>query len=215
MILFAHNIVIYVVIAMIFPKPWSWADLSVIPALVLIVLNCIWVSLCFGILATRYRDIGPLLFSVVQWSSESSQNRTFKTEERLDKDLAVLADTSYRMRLSGVIALKGFLTKEHAAYHAQVLAALTNMLSTEKECSVRNAINQTIEEIDTTVVPVKVLKQNLISLAGYSRYLVQSGSLPTHTFKFFAGSVGPVFAGSDRTAGVGSLKWWCSISLTL
>src|SRR6201993_1352569 len=66
MILFAHNIVIYVVIAMIFPKPWSWADLSVIPALALIVLNCVWVSLCFGILATRFRDIGPLLFSIVQ-----------------------------------------------------------------------------------------------------------------------------------------------------
>ena len=27
MILFAHNIVIFVVIAIIFPKPWSWADL--------------------------------------------------------------------------------------------------------------------------------------------------------------------------------------------
>ena len=66
MILFAHNIVIYLVVAIIFPKPWSWADLSVIPALGLIVLNCVWVSLCFGILATRYRDIGPLLFSIVQ-----------------------------------------------------------------------------------------------------------------------------------------------------
>ena len=53
-------------IAIIFPKPWSWADLSFIPALVLIVLNCVWVSLCFGILATRYRDISPLLFSLVQ-----------------------------------------------------------------------------------------------------------------------------------------------------
>ena len=59
MILFAHNIVIYLVVAIIFPKPWSWADLSVFPALALIVLNAIWVSLCFGILATRYRDIGP------------------------------------------------------------------------------------------------------------------------------------------------------------
>ena len=29
MILFAHNIVIYLVVAIIFPKPWSWADLSV------------------------------------------------------------------------------------------------------------------------------------------------------------------------------------------
>lgn len=66
LILFAHNIVIYVPIAIIFPKPWSWADLSVLPALVLIMANCVWVSLCFGILATRYRDIGPLLFSVVQ-----------------------------------------------------------------------------------------------------------------------------------------------------
>ncbi len=65
-LLFAHNIVIYVIIAIIYPKPWSWADLAVIPALGLIVLNCIWVSLVFGILGTRFRDIGPLLNSVVQ-----------------------------------------------------------------------------------------------------------------------------------------------------
>ena len=65
-ILFAHNIIIFVIIAIIFPKPWSWADLTVIPALALLALNCVWVSLCFGILATRYRDIGPLLASVVQ-----------------------------------------------------------------------------------------------------------------------------------------------------
>ena len=36
---------IFVIIAIIFPKPWSWADLAVIPALGLIVLNCVWVSL--------------------------------------------------------------------------------------------------------------------------------------------------------------------------
>jgi ABC-2 type transport system permease protein len=65
-ILFGHNIVIYAVIAVIYFKPWSLADLSVIPALALVVINCVWVALCFGILATRYRDIGPLLASVVQ-----------------------------------------------------------------------------------------------------------------------------------------------------
>ncbi|CKR57919.1 O-antigen/lipopolysaccharide transport integral membrane protein ABC transporter RfbD [Mycobacterium tuberculosis] len=84
MIFFAHNIVIYFVIAIIFPKPWSWADLSFLPALALIFLNCVWVSLCFGILATRYRDIGPLLFSVVQllffmtpiiWNDETLRRR--------------------------------------------------------------------------------------------------------------------------------------------
>jgi ABC-2 type transport system permease protein len=66
MILFAHNIVIFVIIAIIYPKPWSWADLSVLPALLLIMLNCVWVAFCFGILATRYRDIGPLVTSLVQ-----------------------------------------------------------------------------------------------------------------------------------------------------
>ncbi|OBJ70743.1 ABC transporter permease [Mycobacterium sp. 1274756.6] len=66
LILFGHNIIIYVVIAFIYPKPWTWPDLAVIPAMVLIVLNCVWVALCFGILATRYRDIGPLLASIVQ-----------------------------------------------------------------------------------------------------------------------------------------------------
>jgi ABC-2 type transport system permease protein len=65
-ILFGHNAIIFVIIAIIFPQPWKWTDLSVIPALALIVLNCVWVALCFGILATRYRDISPLLFSLVQ-----------------------------------------------------------------------------------------------------------------------------------------------------
>ena len=65
-ILFAHNIVIFVIIAIIFPQPWKWTDLSFIPALAIIAVNCVWVALCFGILATRYRDISPLLFSLVQ-----------------------------------------------------------------------------------------------------------------------------------------------------
>jgi ABC-2 type transport system permease protein len=65
-ILFGHNIIIFVVIAIIYPQPWTWTDLSFIPALALIAANCVWVALCFGILATRYRDISPLLFSLVQ-----------------------------------------------------------------------------------------------------------------------------------------------------
>src|ERR1700704_74214 len=65
-ILFAHNIVIYVIVAVIYPKPWKWTDLSVFPALLLITLNCVWVALVFGIIGTRFRDIGPLLNSLVQ-----------------------------------------------------------------------------------------------------------------------------------------------------
>jgi ABC-2 type transport system permease protein len=66
MILFAHNIVIYVVIFAIFPQPISWTAIAAVPALFLIAINAVWVSLLFGILATRYRDIAPLLGSIVQ-----------------------------------------------------------------------------------------------------------------------------------------------------
>lgn len=83
-ILFGHNIIIFVVIAIIYPQPWKWTDLTFIPALALIVVNCVWVSLCFGILATRYRDISPLLFSLVQllfymtpiiWNDQTLRNQ--------------------------------------------------------------------------------------------------------------------------------------------
>ncbi len=65
-LLFAHNIIIFVIIAIIFPQHWTWTSLAFIPALALIVANCVWVALVFGILAPRYRDISPLLFSLVQ-----------------------------------------------------------------------------------------------------------------------------------------------------
>ncbi|HPY25832.1 MAG: lipopolysaccharide transport system permease protein [Actinomycetota bacterium] len=84
MLLFAHNMVIFVIIAVIYPKPWSWADLMAIPAIMLIMATCVWVSFCFGILATRYRDIGPLLAALVQllffmtpiiWNAETLQRQ--------------------------------------------------------------------------------------------------------------------------------------------
>ncbi|MFD3809400.1 ABC transporter permease [Rhodococcus sp. NPDC058639] len=66
MILFAHNIVIYIGIFIVFPQHLSWTALAAIPALALIAINAVWISLVFGILSTRYRDIAPLLGSLVQ-----------------------------------------------------------------------------------------------------------------------------------------------------
>lgn len=67
LLLLAHNLVIYVIIIAIFfpPNGLHWTDLSAFPALVLISLNAIWVSILFGIISTRYRDIAPILGSLV------------------------------------------------------------------------------------------------------------------------------------------------------
>ena len=85
---FAHNVVVYVVVlAVFFPQidePYrmvtrgpgqpagilhpglSWDALLAIPAFGLIVVNALWVVLLFGIIATRFRDIPPVVSSFMQ-----------------------------------------------------------------------------------------------------------------------------------------------------
>jgi ABC-2 type transport system permease protein len=81
---FAHNVVVYVVVIAIFFRqledPYtmvtkadaivhpglSWWALLAIPAFVLIVVNGLWVTLLFGIISARFRDIPPVVGSFMQ-----------------------------------------------------------------------------------------------------------------------------------------------------
>ncbi len=80
---FAHNLAVYVVVLAIFftqlDEPYqmirpqgvlhpglSWTALLAIPAFVMIVVNGLWVTLLFGIVATRFRDIPPVVQSFMQ-----------------------------------------------------------------------------------------------------------------------------------------------------
>jgi ABC-2 type transport system permease protein len=82
LLFFAHNLVIYVVMVIAFAvwRDLSWASLAAIPAVALLVLNAVWVSIVFGIFATRYRDIAPILSSMtlllfvltpIMWTTQS------------------------------------------------------------------------------------------------------------------------------------------------
>ncbi|GDY31225.1 sugar ABC transporter permease [Gandjariella thermophila] len=78
-LLFAHNLVVYVLVCGIFiwaiDKPYhvipngitqpglNWGIVLAIPAFALIVLNAGWVTVLFGIAATRFRDIPPVVQS--------------------------------------------------------------------------------------------------------------------------------------------------------
>ncbi len=57
----AHNLVIWVILMVIFPRPLGWDLLLAIPAMAILIANGVWVSMFFGIIATRYRDVAPLL----------------------------------------------------------------------------------------------------------------------------------------------------------
>jgi len=61
-----HNLVIWVILMLVFPRPLGWELLLSVVGLGVLMINGVWVSMLFGILATRFRDIAPLLDSMVQ-----------------------------------------------------------------------------------------------------------------------------------------------------
>ncbi|WP_456566446.1 galactan export ABC transporter permease subunit Wzm/RfbD [Blastococcus sp. SYSU D00695] len=63
---FAHNMIVYAIMLLIFPQPMSWTVVYVLPAFGLLVLNGAWVALLAGIVSTRFRDLTPITQSVVQ-----------------------------------------------------------------------------------------------------------------------------------------------------
>lgn len=61
-----HNLIIWVALILIFPRPLGWQFFLFIPGLFLLLLNGVWVAMLFGIVATRFRDVAPLLDALVQ-----------------------------------------------------------------------------------------------------------------------------------------------------
>lgn len=62
----AHNLVIWVILILVFPRHLGWNLALAIPAMALLIINGVWVTMFFGIVATRYRDVAPLLEALVQ-----------------------------------------------------------------------------------------------------------------------------------------------------
>ncbi|WP_346619990.1 ABC transporter permease [Blastococcus montanus] len=63
---FAHNLIVYLVMLLVFPQPLSWTVITVLPAFVLLALNGAWVALGVGVITARFRDILPITQSIVQ-----------------------------------------------------------------------------------------------------------------------------------------------------
>ncbi|WP_063019078.1 galactan export ABC transporter permease subunit Wzm/RfbD [Nocardia niwae] len=86
LLFFAHNMVIYLVMLAAFGvwRHLGVASLMAIPAIALIFLNSMWVSIVFGIFSTRYRDIAPILGSTtlmlfvltpVMWTTKTLESQ--------------------------------------------------------------------------------------------------------------------------------------------
>lgn len=83
-IIWAFNMVIYIVVVLFFGINPGWEALLVLPGLVLFTVNMSWMALAAGILSTRYRDIPQVIMNMIQviffvtpvfWSIESLPSR--------------------------------------------------------------------------------------------------------------------------------------------
>ena len=66
LIIFFHNAAIFVVVAVIFSIWPGWTGLLALPGLALLCLNGVWVGLLFGLMSARFRDVPPIVDSIVR-----------------------------------------------------------------------------------------------------------------------------------------------------
>jgi lipopolysaccharide transport system permease protein len=65
-IIFAHNMVVVVIVLAVFLPGWTWTLLLAIPGLLFLFLNATWLGLLLGMLCARFRDIPPIVSSMTQ-----------------------------------------------------------------------------------------------------------------------------------------------------
>ena len=124
----AHNLVIWVVLMMIFPRPLGWDLLLALPAMALLILNGVWVTMFFGIVATRYRDVAPLLEAMVQllfyvtpivWTTQTLKEQGGEIAQR-----ALLAEVNPLFHYMEIIRAP-MIGQPLAAYHWWVVLGCT------------------------------------------------------------------------------------------
>jgi ABC-type polysaccharide/polyol phosphate export permease len=66
LIAFGHNVIIYVAVCFYAGVQMSWSMLLIVPGLVLMCLNGIWIALVLGLACVRFRDIQQLVTTILQ-----------------------------------------------------------------------------------------------------------------------------------------------------
>jgi ABC-type polysaccharide/polyol phosphate export permease len=66
LLVLAHSLVIVPFVLVIFGVSIHWDVVWIIPAFVLVTINSAWICLLLGMLSARYRDVPPIVASIVQ-----------------------------------------------------------------------------------------------------------------------------------------------------
>ncbi len=66
LIIFAHNLIVYLLVAVVFGVSVNWATLLAIPGLLMVLANGVGFSVTLGVLSARFRDIPQVVGTLVQ-----------------------------------------------------------------------------------------------------------------------------------------------------
>lgn len=67
LLILLHNFVIVPIVLVMLPHPVQWLRLLELgPALALILLNGVWIGILLGMISARFRDVPPIVASIVQ-----------------------------------------------------------------------------------------------------------------------------------------------------
>jgi ABC-type polysaccharide/polyol phosphate export permease len=126
LIILAHNLVIIVVVQFLFHVPIGWRSLLFVPSLCVVAINGVWISLLFGMLTARFRDVPPIVASFVQvlffitpifWSSDAlgiyqtygELNPLFAAIDVMRSPLLGVAAAPYSWAILGCLSVAGSL----------------------------------------------------------------------------------------------------------
>lgn len=124
----AHNMIIWALLVLIFRIDLGFNVLWAIPGLFLLVVNGVWVTMLFGIIATRFRDVAPLLEAMVQllfyvtpivWTTQTLKDQGGDVAQR-----ALLAEINPLYHYLEIVRAP-LIGREVAAYHWWVVLACT------------------------------------------------------------------------------------------
>lgn len=65
-IVFFHNVLIVVLVVIALQVPVSWQTLLLLPGIIIVALNGAWMTILFGMVSARFRDVPPLVGNIIQ-----------------------------------------------------------------------------------------------------------------------------------------------------
>lgn len=64
--IFFHNIIIFPIVLLVVQRPINLTVLLIVPGLLLLTLNLVWLSVILGIVCSRFRDLTQIVASILQ-----------------------------------------------------------------------------------------------------------------------------------------------------